>query len=147
MGADPQKFGFDVVYRPGSTNVITDTLSRAPAKVAAAAGKRWRARKRVVDHWTTATTEDDPHTTAEVRTARASASTDTMDSIDGPDKVMVVETAATAGSVPPGKTSDVARESGVAMDVVDKRSDTREASATNVVDGRGGQCGRCDGRQ
>ncbi|KAF4032460.1 hypothetical protein GN244_ATG15624 [Phytophthora infestans] len=59
-----------------------------------------------------------------------------MDSMDGPDKVLVVETAATASSVPPGEPSDVVRRSSAAMDAVDKRLDTQETDAANV----GGGC-------
>ncbi|ETI39587.1 hypothetical protein F443_14830 [Phytophthora nicotianae P1569] len=43
-----QEYEFEVEYRPGSTNVVADALSRSPVKVLAAAGKRRRGRRRVV---------------------------------------------------------------------------------------------------
>jgi hypothetical protein len=35
-----QEYDFEIVYRPGSTNVVADALSRAPAAVLAALGRR-----------------------------------------------------------------------------------------------------------
>jgi hypothetical protein len=35
-----QEYEFDIEYRPGSTNVVADALSRAPAAVLAAIGQR-----------------------------------------------------------------------------------------------------------
>lgn len=35
-----QEYGFEIVYRPGTTNVVADALSRAPAAVKAVTGQR-----------------------------------------------------------------------------------------------------------
>ncbi|OWZ15676.1 DNA/RNA polymerase [Phytophthora megakarya] len=39
-----QEYNFEIVYRPGTTNVVADALSRAPAAVRAAVGGRRRRR-------------------------------------------------------------------------------------------------------
>ncbi|KAE8984254.1 hypothetical protein PF011_g20849 [Phytophthora fragariae] len=51
-----QEYEFDIAYRPGSTNVVADALSRAPAAVLAAVGRKTRAseQRTVVDSSMTA---------------------------------------------------------------------------------------------
>ncbi|OWZ16768.1 hypothetical protein PHMEG_0009390 [Phytophthora megakarya] len=41
-----QEYEFDILYRPGATNVVADALSRAPAAVLMAVGRRGRATRR-----------------------------------------------------------------------------------------------------
>ncbi|GMF59537.1 unnamed protein product [Phytophthora fragariaefolia] len=57
-----QEYGFDVQYRPGCTHVVADALSRAPAIVLAATGRRRRWRRQIVaaaERDSSATSRDD----------------------------------------------------------------------------------------
>lgn len=66
-----QEYEFTIAYRPGTTNVVADALSRAPVAVLAATGKKRRQRR--VRAAPTAATEEkteenEPATSAEART-------------------------------------------------------------------------------
>ncbi|KAE8956529.1 hypothetical protein PR001_g31704, partial [Phytophthora rubi] len=56
-----QEYDFQILYRPGTTNVVADALSRAPAAVLAAVGReriRWPDERRVWDGEDEAKTEN-----------------------------------------------------------------------------------------
>ncbi|KAE9308906.1 hypothetical protein PF008_g20847 [Phytophthora fragariae] len=56
-----QEYDFQILYRPGTTNVVADALSRAPAAVLAAVGReriRWPGERRVWDGEDEAKTEN-----------------------------------------------------------------------------------------
>ncbi|KAL4172067.1 hypothetical protein KRP22_007241 [Phytophthora ramorum] len=62
-----QEYEFEILYRPGSTNVVADALSRAPAVVLAATGRKiprrrtkWAARAAEVTETEGKTEDDDP---------------------------------------------------------------------------------------
>ncbi|GMF52614.1 unnamed protein product [Phytophthora fragariaefolia] len=64
-----REYEFQVEYRPGATNVVADALSRAPAAVRAAVGRRRRRQPEVVSASDVASTGEVPPTARETHVA------------------------------------------------------------------------------